>query len=234
MAKPRAWVVAKNEPVKKLESNLWIVHGETPGLPMPLPRTMAVARLDDGRLVIHSAICLDEDAMRELEAWGTPAFLVLPNGWHRIDAHAWKQRYPSIQVLCPRNVTKQVGAVVSVDGETEGFPAEGAVRFEILEGNGKESVMIVSSGGKKTLVFGDTFINAPHMPGLPAFFYRMLGASGGPRVHPFMKWMSKKKPLRGHLAKLAETDGLARLVPGHGAVIETDALGVFRTAVAGM
>lgn len=231
MALPRGWIVAKNEAVQKLEPNLWIVRGETPGLPMPLLRTMAMVRRDDGTVVIHSAICLEEGAMREVEAWGTPAMLVVPNGWHRIDAHAYKQRYPNIKVFCPRAVTRQVAEAVAVDGEIEGFPSDGAVRFEVLEGIGKESVMIVTSDGRTTLVFCDTFINTPHLPGVSGFFYRLAGASGGPRVHPFMKWMSKKKPLRAHLARLAETPGLSRIVPGHGDVIETGAPSVLRAAV---
>jgi hypothetical protein len=53
-------------------------------------------------------------------------------------------------------------------------------------------------------------------------------------VHPFIKWMSKKKRLRTHLARLAETPGLARIVPGHGDVIEGDAAGVLKAAVARM
>ena len=101
-----------------------IVQGETPGLPMPLLRTMTVVRRDDGALVVHSAICLDEPAMKELEAWGTPAFLVLPNAWHKIDARAWKDRYPSMRVFCPRAGMKdEVAPVVNVDTETELTPS---------------------------------------------------------------------------------------------------------------
>jgi hypothetical protein len=131
-------------------------------------------------------------------------------------------------------VTKAVKNVVSVDSPIEAFPADKLVRFEVLDGMPKESVMIVTSEARTTLVFGDTFMNVAHLPGFWGGAYRMLGASGGPRVHPFMKWMSKKKLLGAHLLRLAETPGLVRIVPGHGDVIENDAAQVLRAAAAMM
>jgi hypothetical protein len=77
-------------------------------------------------------------------------------------------------------------------------------------------------------------MNTPHLPGVAGFMYRLAGASGGPRVHPFMKWMSKKKPLAGHLSRLVDTPNLTRLVPGHGEPLEARAPETLRDAVAAM
>ena len=59
---PRPWTVLKHDPLRKLESNLWEVEGELPG--MPLRRRMVLVRLSDGRLVIHSPIACDDATMR--------------------------------------------------------------------------------------------------------------------------------------------------------------------------
>lgn len=48
------WRVRGHGPISELESNLWEVEGEVPG--MPMRRRMAVVRLGDGSLVVHSAI----------------------------------------------------------------------------------------------------------------------------------------------------------------------------------
>jgi len=55
---------------------------------MSLKRTMTVARLTDGRLVIHNGIAIADIQLRQLGALGTPAFLIVPNGFHREDAAA--------------------------------------------------------------------------------------------------------------------------------------------------
>jgi len=81
-----SWVVLPHQPIDKLEPNLWRVQGTLRG--MALKRVMTLIRLEDGRVVIHSAIPLEEQAMAEIEAWGNPAVLVVPNGWHRLDAPA--------------------------------------------------------------------------------------------------------------------------------------------------
>lgn len=225
------WRAAVHDPLRKLDDRIWVVDGPIPGLRMPLPRTMTLVKRADGSLLVHSAIALSEDAMREVEAWGTPRVLVVPNGWHRIDAPAWKARFPDLEVRCPRSQTKRVGEVVHVDGAMEELAADGVVRAEVFDGLDKESVLVVDDGGRVTLVFGDTFMNAPHQPGVPGFFYRLAGASGGARVHPFMKWMSKKRRLSEHLARLADLPGLARLIPGHGAPIDERPADVLRDAV---
>src|SRR5690242_7905964 len=101
-----AWTVIEHGPIEKLSENLWRVEGALPR--MSLRRVMTAARMFDGRLVLHSAIALEESAMKELEAWGTPSFLVVPNAYHRRDAPGYKRRYPNITVLAPRGSRAKV------------------------------------------------------------------------------------------------------------------------------
>jgi hypothetical protein len=55
------WTVLDHRPIQRLEENLWCVTGSLPG--MALKRVMTLVRLDDGRIVIHSAVALDDEAM---------------------------------------------------------------------------------------------------------------------------------------------------------------------------
>ena len=71
---------------------------------MPLgkfPRRMTVVGLSRKRTLIFSPIALGDREMKRIEALGSPAFMVVPNGFHRLDARPWKDRYPDIKVLCP-------------------------------------------------------------------------------------------------------------------------------------
>src|SRR5579862_5654652 len=113
------WTVLPHSKVEKLEDNLWRVEGSLPG--GGPPRVMTVAKLADGRLVLHSAIALDDAEMKELEAFGTPAFLVIPNAGHRLDAAAYKERYPKMTVVAPAVSKEKVEQVVKVDDTAGSF-----------------------------------------------------------------------------------------------------------------
>src|SRR5262249_46784927 len=83
MPKPfQTWTVYPHKPIEKIQDNLWRVEAPFPGA--PFPRSMILVRLGDGRIIVHNAIALDEDEMREIEAWGKLAFLIVPNGGHRM------------------------------------------------------------------------------------------------------------------------------------------------------
>src|SRR5207253_3206823 len=128
----REWKVFGHGDVVKLSENLWWVEGGLPG--MSMKRAMTVARRSDGKLVIHSAIAMNDAAMKELEAFGEPAFLLVPSGFHRLDAPRFKARYPSIKVLAPKGSRAKVAQKVQVDGTYEEYPQDPAVRVEMLQG----------------------------------------------------------------------------------------------------
>lgn len=224
--------------VLRHEDNLWSVCRGIPGLRMPLERRMVVARREDGTLLVHSAVMLTEPEMGALEALGPPALLIVPNGQHRLDAPAYKARYPELTVLCPARVAKKVRAKVAVDGFYDAFHEDPSCSIEDLAGTpdwGAEGVLIVRSGAARdrvTLVFGDTIMNQAHMPTFEGTVYRWLGCTGGPRVHSFWRWTGEQRALRAHLEQLAALPGLVRVIPGHGEVIDDDPAGALRAIAA--
>jgi hypothetical protein len=60
------WTVHPHGSIEKLTDNIWRVVGSMPG--PPIPRTMVLVRLRDGRLVVHSAVALDDATMKEIES----------------------------------------------------------------------------------------------------------------------------------------------------------------------
>ena len=237
MAAPRPWTVLPHDPWERLTDNVWTVSGALPD--MALRRRMTAVKLSDGRVVIHGAACLEEPAMRELEAWGEPSVMVVPNGFHRLDAHAWKARYPSIQVLCPADADAAVRKVVAVDGHYDAFPRDAKVTMTPLEGMSRrvpEGVLsAVAPDGRATLVFNDALFNHPHMPGFSGWVMKTMGSTGGPRVSGLMSLVgvSDRKALSAHYRKLADTRGLAFALPGHGDVIGGDVKAVLTQVASG-
>ena len=84
------WTLLPHKPIEKLEENLWRVEGKMPD--GKTQRAMVVARKQNGGLVIHNAIALEETEMKELEAFGKPEILLVPNRFHRQDSRIWKER----------------------------------------------------------------------------------------------------------------------------------------------
>ncbi len=227
-----AWKVFRHWPIERLEDNLWRVQGTLPGI--PLYRVMTVIKRADGTLVIHGGIALEEDAMKEIEAWGTPAVLVVPNQAHRLDAARFKARYPNLRVYCPRPAKKKVEEIVPVDATYESFPNGDDLRVEPLDGlKGAEGVFVVQSGARTSLIFNDAVFNMAHRKGLPGFIFKYLTqSSGGPRVSRLVKlfFVKQKGAFRAHLERLSELPNLVRVIVAHHETITENPSAALKTA----
>ena len=93
MTRPfQQWKVLPHGKLSEIAVNIMTVTGEIRMPMMRLPRRMTVVRLNGSRLIVFSAISLDQDEMTRLEAYGRPAFLIVPSDKHRLDAKPWKNR----------------------------------------------------------------------------------------------------------------------------------------------
>jgi hypothetical protein len=194
---------------------------------------MIVVRLSDGRLAIHNGIALDDGEMKELEAWGTPAFLIVPNGGHRMDAKIFKDRYPNIRVVGPAGARKKIEEVVKVDATEVDF-GDPNVHYELVGGMADcEGVLIVRSQGGTTLVFNDALMNMHKLPGFGGFMMGLFGFTGPkPKVSGPTRFIlvKDKKALRADLERRAATPDLVRVEVGHGDAITAEPAAALRDA----
>jgi hypothetical protein len=210
------WRVLPHRPLEKVADNLWRVEGDLAG--MPLKRVMAVVRTKDGRLVIHGAMALEETEMKKLEALGEPAAMLVPSGFHRMDAARFARRYPKMRVYCPHGARGRVASRVRLDGTYDDFEGDSSVRLEPVDGIGDaEGAMRVASEDGTTLVFNDILFNMPHPAGFGGVVTRVLGSSGGPRVSRTARIALLKDPraLARRFVALAATPGLVRVMVAH-------------------
>jgi hypothetical protein len=230
------WKVLPHDPIERVTENLWRVEGSLGNGPMR--RVMTLVRLADGRLVIHNAMALEQELMDEIEAWGTPAFLIVPNGYHRLDARVFKVRYPQLQVLCPAGARKRVEQVVAVDGDYDSFTQQPECRLEHLEGTGEgEGMMLVRSEDGATLVLNDIMFNMPHRGGVGGLMLRYVTqSSGGPTISRLarMFFIKDAAALKAHLERLAATEGLKRIIVSHHEMVSGDAPAVLQTVAAAL
>lgn len=233
---PRPWTVLSHTPIEKLQPNLWSVESALPQGPMR--RRMGIARFTDGRLLFLNAIALDDASMREIEAFGEPAFALAGNGFHRLDLGSYKVRYPKLRVLAAPGALKRVSAIAPVDGWLELLPAEAGLRVEGLAGTKMgDTVAIATAGSEATLCFpGDALANAARAPGVEGLLIRLAGFGGNLQVPRVIKLIGlrDKRALREHLLRLADTSGLQRVFTCHGPVVSVDPAGALRRAAQGV
>ncbi len=212
-----SWELLQHDPLEKLEDNLWRAEGEIPR--MSLRRVMTIAKMQDDGLVIHNAICLDDKSMAQIESWGTPRYIVVPNAFHRLDAAPFASRYPKAKIVCPAAATKKVTEVVKVDMDYEDFADDNSVALRHIRGTAdREGVMTVRHPKGATLVFNDLVFNMPHYKGFSGFVMRHLtGSTGGPRISRISKMMvvKSKNEVADDLRSLAEADNLSRIIVSH-------------------
>ena len=214
-----SWTVLPHKPIEKLGANLWRVSGTmSKG---KVQRQMMLARMDDGRVVVHNAIALADPEMAELEAWGEPSVIFVPNGFHRQDAFIWKQRYPKAKVIAPAAAKKRVTKAVPMDATTEEAPKDARVRLIPLTGMPSEAVMEVTTDSGVTLTFCDAVMNMPKLKGPMGLFLAPTGKVAIPRAMKFL-FVKDKPALAAQLDQLAATPKLERVCFGHGHPVTDD------------
>jgi hypothetical protein len=230
IARPE-WKVNPHGQLVRVEDNILTVTGT---IMMPagrLPRRMTVVRLHDGRLVIFSVMSLDDEQMAVLEAFGEPAFMIVPNDHHRLDAKSWKERYPGIRVVAPAGARQKVEKVVLVDA-TFGDFGDPTVRFLPVNGTAeKEAALEVHGETGTTLILNDLIGNIRNASGFAGWFLRLMGFAGDEPHIPFpikRAMIESRGQVREQLLTWAAMTSLRRILVSHGEPIEDDPRGALR------
>jgi hypothetical protein len=224
MTRPlQQWKVLPHGKLSEIDVGILTVTGDIRMPMMSLPRRMTVVRLNGSRLIVFSAIALNEDEMAKLEAYGRPAFLIVPSDKHRLDAKPWKNRYPAMQVIAPEGARAKVEDVVPVDTVAPQFD-DPNVQFVTVPGTrGHEAALVVRTANGTTLVLNDLIGNIRSEPGSRSWLLQLAGFAGKeaqiPRVVK-MVMIKDANALRAQLMQWAEIGSLKRILVSHGSPIE--------------
>jgi hypothetical protein len=226
MTKPyEHWTVLPHGALTKVDENIMTVVGQIKMPLMTLPRRMTVVRLRDSRLVIWSAIALGDSEMARLEEFGRPGFLIVPSDHHRLDAKAWKERFPDMIVVAPSGARQKVAEVVAVDTIAPDF-GDPDVQFLAIPGTqNREAALVVRSGSGTTLVLNDIVGNIRNAKGIEGWLLGLAGFAGDEAQVPRVvkaAMVKDAEALRAQLAGWAEIASLKRILVSHGEPIDAD------------
>lgn len=228
----KTWTVLAHSDIRLVGDRMMTVVGE---IKMPLvhfPRRMTVVGISGGRSIIYSAVALYDGEMQQIESLGAPAFLIVPSERHRLDAGAFKERYPGIQVVAPSGSRDAVNEVAHVDTTSPDF-GDPSVRFiEVPGTKGTEAALEVTSADGLTLIVNEIIGDIHDTNGLHGWLLKLMGFAGEePHVpEPVkMQFAKGKAELAAQLRKWADAPNLNRIIVSHGDIIQENPQGVLRT-----
>jgi hypothetical protein len=229
------WVVLPHGPLIRLDDGIMTVTGTIPMPLVHLERRMTVVKLRDGSGIIYSAIALEEEAMRQIEAWAMPRFLIVPGDAHRLDARLYQQRYPKARLITPPGARKRVEKVVRVDDTEADFGDPDVTLVTMAGTGGHEAALLVRRHSGTTLIVNDMIGNLGRKDGFEGWLLHVMGfGSEEPQIPTVERLLmvDSKKRLRRQLLDWAGDPSLTRILMSHGAPIEADPAGALRDLAA--
>ena len=224
----KVWTVLPHGKLTRVNERIVTVVGELKMPLLELPRRMTAVRLESGDLAIFSAIALREPEMGELEAFGRPAFLIVPSVRHRLDAPGFARRYPNMTVVAPRAGATKIGEVVHVDTSTPAF-GDPSVRYVEIAA---DSALEVDGDDGLTIIVNDLIGDIHGESGLGGWLLRIMGFAGeDPHVPAPVKIAlgKHKSEVAQQFRRWAERKDLRRIIVSHGDTVETDPRGALYT-----
>ena len=219
-------------PPRQVAEALWEIRGEWSN---KFGRRMTIIRLRDGRLLIHSSICLREGDLGWLRSIGTPAFIVAPNRFHCSNAGWMSERFPGAELYVPNS---QLAAFrkkgLKAKDVNEEFPRhlEAEILCIPMHGTRVEEAAFVHIPSR-TLVLCDLAFNMPDVfTGFERVVMRwnQVGGQFGPSK--LTRWLFTKDRSRlvESYRRLLEQP-FDRVIVNHGEVLEAGGRELLRSGV---
>lgn len=226
------WIVHPHGPLRQIAPGLLSVVGQ---IPLPLgnfPRRMTVVAIGEARTAIFSPIPLDEGSMAVVETLGRPEFLIVPNGGHRLDIRPFSARYPLAKVVAANGAKAQVEEAVEVNSSAPDL-GPGVDLISVAGFDDTELAMLVRHEGGSSLIVNDAIGHVAHPLGVGAWVMsRLTGFGPGVRVPRIVKrfYLKNPKALAAQFRQWADVEGLQRIVPSHGDIIDKPQAALHRLA----
>lgn len=219
----RPWTVLPHSALQKIDENLWAIESMVPGV--PAARRMCIIKRTDGTLLFFHSIPLDDETLRQVQALGTPKYLVVGHDQHMIDTHAFAEKL-GVDVYGPKKSEEKMRARATLEGVLEDVPADPSIDLMSVPGtkHGETAIIVRSGGGARvSILISDVIQNSPREK--TPLFMRLLGFAGGPKIVPVfrMLFLKNKAAVKETFLKWAAIPNLKRLVPFHGSIVEADA-----------
>jgi len=182
---------------------------------------MTVARLDNGSLVLHSPIPIDDDLARALAELGPVKHLIAPNAFHHLHLTKVLERYPHATLHGPRALAAK-RTDLSFSDLTTGTSSAWSSELAPLHHAGapKFDEIVFLHAPSRTLIVTDYFFNIQECQGwLTPWVLRSSGAYKKFAQSRWYRFIVKDKVQARESAERMLEWPFERVIPAHGEVV---------------
>lgn len=210
--------------MRQIDTNLWVVERPLRFVGgVELGARMTVVRLADGSLFLHSPVALDDALRAELQALGTPRYVVAPNRFHHLFAGAYRDVFPECRLYVAPGLPEKrpdlhYAAVLPAEAST---PWLGEIDQELFAGLPMMNEVVFLHRASRTLLVCDlAFHLGPEAPWLTRVCFRLVGGYDrfGPTVVERLL-IRDRVAARASLERILAWD-FDRVIVAHGKILE--------------
>lgn len=211
-------------PLRALGPELWVAERPQSFYGIEVGTRMSVMRLADRSLLLHSAVALDPQLRRELDALGPVRYVVAPNRVHHLYAGEVAKSYPGTRLwIAPGLERKRPDLVYEGVLEDEAPPEwRGQVDQVFQRGRPFENEVVFCHRASRTLLICDIAFNfreGTHwLTRLLMTLVRSYGYFGPSKLDGFL--IRDRVAARASMEKILALD-FDRVVVAHGDVVES-------------
>ncbi|MGM0557205.1 MAG: DUF4336 domain-containing protein [Myxococcota bacterium] len=211
--------------LRKVDESVWEVLGRVKIMPaVYFPCRMTIVRLDEGRLLLHSPVELDDATAAEIEELGDVRYLVAPNAWHHLFLEDAQRRFPGAETwgapgLREKRDDLEFDAVL---GQAEP-PWSAHLEQLMLEGASDISETVFFHRSTGTLICTDVVFNLHRVEGWLAPWMCRLFGTYQTFAHSKL-WRSKYDDIQvfaDSVRKMLEWP-IERIMMAHGEVVDDE------------
>jgi hypothetical protein len=182
---------------------------------------MTVAQLNDGSLVLHSPIPINDALARSLADLGPVQHIIAPNAFHHVHLTQVLERYPNAAVYGPRALAAKRTDLSFADLTSRTSSDWSEELVPLLHGGApKFDEVVFLHTATRTLLVTDYFFNIRECRGwLTPWVLRSSGAYKKYAQSRWYRWIVKDKAQARESAEQMLAWPFERIVPAHGEVV---------------
>jgi hypothetical protein len=219
----------------RLADGLWAVKRPFRTMGLAMASRMTVVRLEDGGLLLHSPAPPDPDVRAAVDGLGPVRHLVAPNQMHHLFCGDWQAAHPQARLWgAPGLIGKRRDLAFAGElGDTAPDAWAGMLDQVLVRGIPMLNEVTFLHRPSRTLVLTDLAANGgPDDPWALRLWLRLNGAHGRLAVPLEVRLLCSDRAAAGRdVGRILAWDA-ARIVVGHGAIVEDDARAALERAFA--
>jgi hypothetical protein len=221
--------------LRALANDLWVAERPQRFLGVEMGTRMAVVRLDDGGLFLHSPVALDAETRRDIDALGPVRAVVAPNKYHHLYVGDYFTAYPEAEIFAAPGLAEK-RRDLRFHGTLADEPASlwaGQIEQLVFRALPALNDVLFCHRRSRTLIATDLVFNMQSHPSLVTrLVFRLDGAYG--KFGPSRLWRlltRDRAAARAAIERILVWD-FDRVIMAHGEVLESGGREAIRAAFA--